>query len=137
MGAPEAAPQGRGAGHTAASTSAVGSDNLELRERVRRLNGGLGPTLVSALSGAADSQHARSWAKGASTPDTKAAQRIHAGYVVWRKVVEAEGEVVARAWFVGANPWLGGDSPVNALRLGQFDQVEIAAKALTEDAFSG
>lgn len=137
MGSPEVAPEGLGARHSAVPPPAVGSESLELRERVRRLNGGLGPTLVSALAGAADSRHARAWAKGTSAPDTKAGQRIHAGYSVWRRVAEVEGEDVAREWFVGANPWLGGDSPVIALRSGRLDQVEIAAIALNEDAFSG
>lgn len=137
MRPPEATAPGLGVGYGAVSTSAAASGSLELPELVRRLNAGLGPTLVSALAGAVHPQHARAWAKGAFAPDTKVAQRIHAGYDVWQKMVEAEGEVVARAWFVGANPWLGGDSPVNALRSGQFDQVEIAAKTLSEDAFSG
>src|SRR5699024_8929735 len=36
------------------------------------------------------------------------------GRSVWRKVSEAVGESVVRAWFVGAHPWLDNDSPANA-----------------------
>lgn len=50
-------------------------------------------------------------------------------------VSDLEGGSVARAWFIGANPWLGDDTPVNAIRDGKWTAVAAAAKALVDDSF--
>ena len=57
--------------------------------------------------------------------------------IEWQKVCEAEGEHTARVWFIGANPWLGYDTPVNAIREGRLSAVAGAAQALVDDSFSG
>lgn len=137
MGSSEAASTSLEYGKKLGTTPEPASPRLELRERVRRLNGSLGHTLVSALAGSADPQHARAWVTGASDLGPEAAQRLRTAYAVWRKVAEAEGDAIARAWFVGANPWLDDDSPVNALRDGRMDAVARAADATVEDSFSG
>ena len=40
-------------------------------------------------------------------------------------------------WFIGANPWLGYDTPGNAVREGRLPEVATAAQALVDDSFSG
>lgn len=52
-------------------------------------------------------------------------------------MAEAEGEHVARVWFLGANPWLDYDTPVNAIREGHLKDAANAARALIDDSFSG
>lgn len=137
MGSSEASQTSVGDSERQSSTREPADPKLELRECARRLNGRLGPTLVSALAGSTDPQHARAWAAGAAAPSPEVAQRLCAAYTAWCKVSEAEGERVARAWFAGANPWLDDDSPVNALRQDHFDAIARAADAIVEDSFSG
>jgi hypothetical protein len=111
---------------------------LDVREITRRLNATLGGTLVSALAGSKDTKISHKWAKdGGPTPRPEAVKRLTFAYEQWQKVAEAEGEHVARVWFIGANPWLGYDTPVNAIREGRFKEVSNAAQALVDDSFSG
>lgn len=49
----------------------------------------------------------------------------------------AEGSDVARAWFIGANPWLGHHTPVDAIRDGRLKEVAAAAQAFVDGSFSG
>lgn len=137
MGSSEAGQASTRHSQGQSSTPEPSDPNIELRECVRRLNGRLGPTLVSALAGFTDPQHARAWVTGAADPSPEVARRLHSAYAAWCKVSEAEGERVARAWFTGANPWLDDDSPVEALRQGRLDAVARAADAIAEDSFSG
>ena len=111
---------------------------LETREVTRRLNAALGGTLVSALAGSRDAKLSRRWAKeGGPSPRPEAARKLHFAYEQWTKLTEAEGEHVARVWFIGANPLLDYDTPINAIREGHLKQVSIAADALVNDTFSG
>ena len=48
-----------------------------------------------------------------------------------------EGEQVARMWFVGSNPLLDHDSPVDAIRAGRYTEVVAAAEAMAEGGFLG
>ncbi|MDP3949510.1 hypothetical protein [Microbacterium sp.] len=49
----------------------------------------------------------------------------------------AEGEQVARLWFVGGNPWLRDNTPITAIREDRFDEVANAVQALLDDSFGG
>lgn len=111
---------------------------LDVREVARRLNAALGGTLVSALAGSKDAKASHKWAKeGGPEPRPEAVKRLTFAYEQWQKVAEAEGEHVARVWFIGANPWLEYETPINAIREGHFKQVGIAAQAVIDDSFSG
>lgn len=111
---------------------------LDVREVVRRLNAALGGTLVSALAGASDGKTSHKWAKATGPqPRPEAVRRLMFAYEQWQTVSEAEGEHVARVWFVGANPWLGYDTPVNGIRENRLADVAAAAQALVDDTFSG
>lgn len=116
----------------------VPSVQLDIREITRRLNAALGGTLVAALAGSKDAKASHKWAKdGGAQPRPEAMKRLRFAYEQWQKVAEAEGEHVARVWFIGANPWLEYDTPVNAIREGRLKEVGRAAQALIDDAFSG
>ncbi|MGP4917844.1 hypothetical protein ACTXLB_11795 [Brachybacterium tyrofermentans] len=131
-----AAPStGAGAIHDSAYRRAIA---LDIRELTRRLNASLGGTLVSALAGSSDSKSSHRWAKATGPqPRPETIKRLVFAYEQWQKVAEAEGEHVARVWFIGANPWLGYDTPVNAIREGRLPEVATAAQALVDDTFSG
>lgn len=112
--------------------------SLDVREVTRRLNAALGGTLVSALAGASDAKSSHKWAKDSGPqPRPETVKRLVFAYEQWQDVAEAEGEHVARVWFIGANPWLAYDTPVNAIREGQFKDVADAAHALVDDSFAG
>lgn len=114
------------------------TDAAPTRTLARHLMADLGPTLVSTLAGSKDSRAATGWGSpDGPLPSTHAALRLECAYDAWQRVSAAEGDDVARAWFVGANPWLGDDSPVTAIREGRFDEVANAATACADDSFSG
>lgn len=138
MGASEVGPLGaaRDGGDTFSTLGDV--CDVGVREIVRRLNGSLGATLVAALAGGSDAMTAREWARhDGPEPGPEALRRLCFAHDVWKMVAEAEGEVVARAWFTGANPWLDDDTAVNAIRVGRLVAVAGAARALTQDSHSG
>lgn len=111
---------------------------LDVREIARRLDAALGGTLVSALAGSKDSKSSHKWAKeGGPQPRPEAVKRLAFAYEQWQRVADAEGEHVARVWFIGANPWLDCDTPVNAIREDRLKEVNRAAQALIDDSFSG
>ncbi|MEB0265077.1 TA system antitoxin ParD family protein [Cryobacterium sp. 10I5] len=109
-----------------------------IREITRRLNAALGETLVAALAYSNDPQASHGWAtEGGLLPPRGAITRLAFAYEQWQKIAAAEGEQVARLWFVGANPRLDNDAPVNAIREGLLEEVDHAAQALVDDSFIG
>ncbi|WP_026819287.1 hypothetical protein [Arthrobacter castelli] len=111
---------------------------LGIREIVRRLNAALGATLVAALAGSKDRKTSYKWAQqNGPTPNAAAVKRLQFAYTQWVLVSEAEGEHVTRMWFIGANPWLDHDSPVDAIREDRFREVAAAAAAMVDDGFIG
>jgi hypothetical protein len=138
MGASEVGPLGAARGRDDTFSTLGDARDIDVREIVRRLNGSLGATLVAALTGASDAMTAREWARhDGPEPGPDASKLLFFAHDVWRMVAEAEGEVVARAWFIGANPWLDDDTAVNAIRVGRLVAVAGAARALAQDSHSG
>lgn len=111
---------------------------LDIREITRRLNAALGGTLVSVLAGSKDTKSSHKWAKeDGPRPRPEAVKRLAFAYEQWLRVTDAEGEHVARVWFIGANPWLDYDTPINAIREDRLKEVNRAAQALIDDSFNG
>lgn len=111
---------------------------LDIREITRRLNTALGGTLVSVLAGSRDTKSSHKWAKeGGPQPRPEAVKRLAFAYEQWQRVADAEGEHVARVWFIGASPWLDYDTPINAIREDRLKEVNRAVQALIDDSFSG
>lgn len=111
---------------------------MPISELVRRLNAVLGPTLVSALAGAKDAKAAIRWAK----PETERISttfetNLRLAYRALTAISEAEDQHVARAWFIGANPMLGEDTPVQAIREGRHRQVVAAFTAVVTGDWIG
>lgn len=123
---------------TQALTAHNRSLKLDIREVARRLNSSLGGTLVASLAGSKDAKLPYRWAKvDGPTPKNEAMRRLQFAYEQWTRLSEAEGEHVARAWFIGANPWLEYDTPVTAIREDRFKDAGKAAQAVIDDSFSG
>ena len=102
-------------------------------ELVRQLISHLGPTLVAALANVRDRKLPHKWAKpDGPTPRPEALHRLHAAYRAWLAVSGAEGESVARTWFIGANPRLGEESPIACLREGNVKSVLAAGRAFAD-----
>lgn len=119
-------------------SAAVRTNELGIREIVRRLNAGLGPTLVAGMTGSRDRRISHGWAKeDGPEPAAVSVRRLMAGIRLWTEISEAQGEHVARLWFIGSNPWLDEDSPVEAIMEDRFKEVRVAANAMLTGAFSG
>ena len=75
------------------------------------------------------------------SPSKEEAQRAAMAASVWVTVShdddDADADDTARAWFVGLNPCLSGESPVDALMSGRLQHVCTAATAFEQDTWSG
>lgn len=119
-------------------SAAVRTNELGIREIVRRLNAGLGPTLVAGLAGSKDRRISHKWAKeDGPEPNQAAVRRLMAAIRLWTELSEAHGEHVARLWFIGSNPWLEEDSPVEAIMEDRYKETRAAANAMLTGGFSG
>jgi hypothetical protein len=123
---------------THVTTAHTRTIKLDIREIARRLNGSLGGTLVASLAGSKDAKLPYRWAKvDGPAPKNEAMRRLQFAYEQWTMLSEAEGEHVARAWFIGANPWLEYDTPITAIREDRFKEAGKAVQAVLDDSFSG
>jgi hypothetical protein len=119
-------------------TAHGGTARLGIREIVRHLNSALGATLVAALAGSKDPKISCRWARtDGAVPRPEAQARLQLAHRAWTAVSSVEGEHVARLWFLGANPWLGEVSPIEAIKEMRAKDVMAAAPAMTGDRFSG
>lgn len=107
-------------------------------EIVRHLNAALGSTLVATLAGANNVGVLREWAEeGNLGPSAEEMKRLVFALDIWDKVTKVEHEEVARAWFMGANPWLDDDAPVTAILEGRLKDVSYAAQAQIDETCFG
>ncbi|MFS0717334.1 hypothetical protein ABC337_12760 [Arthrobacter sp. 1P04PC] len=123
---------------TIQNTGFAGTARLGIREVVRQLNSALGATLVAALTGSKDPRISYKWAReNGPEPKPAAVQRLLLAHRAWIAVSTNEGEHVARLWFIGANPWLGEVSPIEAIATMESKKVMAAAQAMIDDSFNG
>lgn len=106
---------------------------MDIHALVARLNENVGTTVVQAMTGTKDRNRPREWAK-AVVPRPEVEGRLRLGYRAWRTVEATDGPSVALAWLVGANPRLGEQTPVTAIREQRADDVLAAALSFVEDA---
>lgn len=94
----------------------------------------LGPTLVAASIGFRNRKVISELSENldeAFSDEQK--RRVDVLHEIWTTVANSEGDDIARAWFIGANPWLGDESAITAIREDRFSQVRVAARALVND----
>lgn len=107
---------------------------LDIHEVVRRLNSHLGPLLVATLAGSKDPKAPHRWARPAgSVPGPAFQKRLFLAHRVWIAIADAETDSIARAWFVGGNPFLEEDTPLTAIREDRHKEVAQALTAFLED----
>lgn len=118
------------------NTGFVETAQLDIHELVRRLNTHLGPTLVAAISGSKDTKQPIRWAKpDGPAPSPVFETRLRLAHRVWGYLADAESDHVARAWFIGGNPWLDEDTPMTAIREDRHKQVVAAVTAFLQDTY--
>ncbi len=107
---------------------------MSIHEVVRELSAALGPTLVAALVGTTNTKAPIRWAKSdGPEPGPDFTRRLQVGHRLWASLSAVEGPGVARNWFLGANPFLGEDTPITAIREDRTKQVVAAAAAFAAD----
>lgn len=107
---------------------------MDIHEVARQLNSHLGPTLVAALAGTPDRKLPIRWAKAdGPTPGPNYTRRLQLAHRAWTHVAGAEGDHVARAWFLGANPALAETTPLTAIRGDRGEDLMLAVKVIVED----
>lgn len=112
----------------------MANENATAVEKVAYLNTKIGPTLTAASIGFRDrSVISRAAENLDEVLSAEQKLRLDALLEVWATISNSEGDDIARAWFIGANPWLCDESVVTAIREDRFDQVIIAARAMVED----
>jgi hypothetical protein len=112
----------------------AGAIRAELHQLVSELVDALGPTAVQAMTGTRDRSMPARWAHvDGPEPRAQAQQQLRLGYRVWTMLRDAEGERVAAAWMTGANPRLGEETPLTAIRELRPADVVGAAEAFVND----
>lgn len=107
---------------------------MDIHEVARQLNQHLGASLVAAMVGTPDRKLPIKWAKtNGPTPGADYSRRLQFGHRTWNLIAAAEGDHVARNWFIGANPMLSEDTPLTGIREDRLDQVAAASVALIND----
>ena len=56
-------------------------------------------------------------------------RRLREAYAVFQLIMSAESPHTVRAWFIGLNPQLEDESPVEAIAANRFREVAAAARA--------
>lgn len=101
---------------------------------MRRLNMHLWPLLVATLAGSKDSKLPYKWAKpDGPTPGPAFQKRLQLAHRAWLAIADAENEDIARAWFVGGNPFLQEDTPITAIREDRHRDLTRALSGFLED----
>lgn len=106
------------------------NDFQDIHDIVRELNATFGPTLVAALSGSKDRRLPIRWAKAAGPePRADATRRLQFAHRQWTLLATADGEQVARQWFIGGNPHLNENTPITAIREDRHGDVASAVES--------
>jgi len=89
---------------------------------------------VYAASGSRRAARPIRWAKSdGPTPGPAYSRRPQLAHRAWTHTAGAEGEHVARSWFIGANPVLHEATPLTAIRNDRGEDLMLAVKVLLED----
>lgn len=106
------------------------SVRLDFADIVSYLKDHLGLGAVSIITDGADAKTIARWASGGCTPRTADFERrLRAAYHVFQVIQAVEAPPTIRAWFLGMNPQLDDEAPVEALAGGRERQVLSAARA--------
>jgi hypothetical protein len=97
-------------------------------EVVGRLRTVLGRDVVAVLAGRTPRAITR-WVAGESEPPAREEDLLRDAFQIVQVLAEVEPDEVIRAWFMGMNPQLGDESPLESLREGRARDAMAAARA--------
>lgn len=100
----------------------------DLNEVIRALVAALGKYPVAGIFGK-DVRIIERWLNPGDRMILEDERRLRDAFHVFSLIEEADGTEVARAWFIGMNPELGDDSPVEQLAAGNARAVLAAARS--------
>ncbi len=87
--------------------------------------------LTTHIAGVKDGKTVTRWVKGEITDirNIEVEQRLRTAYEIARILLVSEQPATVKAWFIGLNPLLSDNSPVDAIGAGQLKEAIVAAKA--------
>lgn len=107
---------------------------MNIHDLVREMNAHVGTTVVQTMAGTKDRTSPHKWAKpDGPEPRPEVEARLRLGYRVWKTLAMAEGENVALAWLMGANPGLDENLPALYIQQQRTREVLGAAEAFVND----
>ncbi len=110
---------------------------MNIHDLVRELNENVGATVVQTMAGVKDRTSPFKWAKpDGPEPRPEVVARLRLGYRVWRTLEMTEGNNVALAWLMGANPRLDEELPVLFIQQQRTREVIGAAEAFADDSYA-
>lgn len=98
---------------------------------VSRLRTVLGRDVVAVLVSRAPRAVTR-WVAGDAAPPAREEDLLRATFQITQVLGEVEPDEVIRAWFMGMNPQLGDESPIEVLRQGRVRDAMGAARAFVD-----
>ncbi|MFM2070017.1 MAG: hypothetical protein RLZZ623_280 [Actinomycetota bacterium] len=93
----------------------------------------LGTRLTARLAGVDTSSISR-WKSGAATPQEDSEHRLRAAHQVARLLLAVDADHTVRAWFIGMNPQLDDEAPIDAIAAGDTKAVLAAARSFIDGA---
>ena len=91
----------------------------------------LGARLTARLAGVDTSSISR-WKSGTATPHEDSERRLRAAHQVARLLLAVDADQTARAWFIGMNPQLDDEAPIDAIAFGDAKAVLAAARSFID-----
>jgi hypothetical protein len=104
-----------------------------LNELVSALQARLSRRITAYIAGVDSVKTVTRWASGevATVRDHEMEQRLRTAYEVFLLLTHYDSVNTVKAWFIGLNPQLGDEAPIDALREGRLRDVLSAARAFT------
>ncbi len=100
---------------------------LTLPDVVKFLQDVLGTRLTAHIAGVADPKMVGRWIEG-TKPAQAREKKLRDTLQIFKVVMNAEDEFVARSWFIGMNPNLDDEAPADAIREGNAKDALAAAR---------
>lgn len=91
----------------------------------------LGSRLTARLAGV-DSSSISRWRSGVATPQENSEHRLRAAHQVARLLLAVDAENTVRAWFIGMNPQLDDEAPIDGIAAGHTKAVLVAARSFID-----
>lgn len=104
-----------------------------LNEMVSALQDRLSRRITAYIAGVDNVKAVTRWASGevSAIRDPAVEQKLRTAYEIFLLLANYESGNTVKAWFIGLNPQLGDEAPIDALREGRLKESVNAARAFT------